>query len=406
MSSGTDRIDSLDVLRGFAILGILIMNIQAFANVSAAYVNPSLAGPLTGSDFWIWLGSHVLAEYKFITIFGALFGAGIVLFAERAEAAGADAHARHRRRMFSLGCIGLAHALLLWYGDILLLYAMIGMIAFHFRNEDTGRLLRIAAVLYLVPVAVAFAMTGGMNLMGEETYQQFVRESWDLKPELIAAEVATYQGSWSGQFSQRAQTLADAYLWMVLTEQGWRVLAIMLVGMAAYRSGLLKGEWPLDAYRRMFLVGAGVGIPLILWGALFNLTHDWEMRYSLYMGRQFNGLGAPLVSLAWISLVIIALKKGWLPGLTTRLRAVGRMALTCYLLTTVICTTLFYGHGLGLFGTMDRAEQWLVVIAVWFVLLTFAPLWLRWFRMGPVEWLWRWASYGRRPPFRTTTPSE
>ena len=400
MNASGERIDTLDVLRGFAILGILIMNIQAFAHVSTGYVNPTLTGPMTGSDFWIWLASHALAEYKFITIFSALFGAGIVLMSQRTEAAGVDPWLRHRRRMLALGAIGLAHATLLWYGDILLLYAIVGMVAFRFRNANVEKLLIWAAVFYLVPMAFAFAMTGVLHLIPQDTYQELVQEMWQLDGSVVAAEIAAYQGSYAEQFSHRIETLAEAYLWMVLTEEGWRTLAMMLAGMAAYRSGLLSGDFPAAGYGRLALVGFGIGVPLALWGAMYNVMHDWEMRQSLYMGRQFNGLAAPLVALGWGGLVVFVLKKGWLNGLMARFRALGKMALTGYLLTTVICTWIFYGYGLGLFGTLNRQGQLVVVLAVWLVLLTAAPLWLRWFRMGPVEWLWRWATYGERPPLR------
>ena len=184
----------------------------------------------------------------------------------------------------------------------------------------------------------------------------------------------------------------------MLTEEGWRVLAMMLTGMALYRAGFFTGEWPLSPYRRLLILGLGIGIPLSQFGVLYNLSHEWEMRKSLYLGRQFNLWAGPLVSMAWASLVMIVVRQWRFPWLLERLGALGRVALSGYLLSSVIGTGLFYGIGLGLFGSVDRSGQMLIVLGIWLLLLVMAPLWLRFFQYGPFEWLWRWATYGERPP--------
>jgi len=390
----TSRIDSLDVLRGFAILGILMMNIQSFAMVATAYVNPTLAGPMTGVDFWMWLAGHVLAEYKFISIFAALFGAGIVLMAERAEAAGVDPWRRHRRRMILLGFIGLLHAVFIWYGDILFLYAVAGLIAFAFRHLSNQRLLLWAAGLYMVPVIVGMLITALIQSLPPDEYQEMVNELWAPTAASMQTEIQAYLGTYSEQLSQRVDTLLEGYLIMLIMEEGWRALAFMLCGMVLYRVGLFTGDWPLERYRRWAMAGFAFGVPLILMGAAYNIYHEWEMVYGISTGRLFNGMAAPAVALGWVCTVIYGLKSGWLPRFADRLRAVGKTALTCYLLTSVLCTAVFYGYGLGLFGQLGRPGQWAVMIAVWAILLTLAPLWLRYFSMGPVEWLWRRGVYG------------
>lgn len=396
----TDRIDSLDVLRGFAILGILVMNIQAFAMISQAYLNPTLGGSMTGMDFWIWVVSHVAFDSKFLALFAALFGAGMVVMAERAEAAGDTPWRLHRRRMGILALIGLIHAYGIWFGDILFIYAVIGVIAFAFRRASIRRLLVFAALFYAVPVIVGLAMTGMFYIMPGDEYDAMVQAYWQPSVEAIAGQQEAYRSGWFGQMAQRVPDAATLHVLALPLEEGWRVLALMLAGMAALKSGLLTGAWSAQRYAAAGLLGAGIGLPIVIAGVVFNQATGWEMKTSLYLGALFNHLGAPLVTLAWVCGALIVLKRGLWPSLLGRLRAVGQTALSCYLLTSVLCVTVFYGHGLGLFGQADRVDQLLIMFAVWAVLLTVAPAWLRRFEMGPVEWLWRWGVKGRKPALR------
>ncbi|TVP51815.1 MAG: DUF418 domain-containing protein [Halomonadaceae bacterium] len=387
------RHDSLDVLRGFAILGILAMNIQGFAMVATAYVNPTLAGSMTGIDFVLWLISHLFAEYKFISIFSALFGAGIVLMAERAELAGVSPRSRHRRRMLLLGAVGLIHGVFIWYGDILFLYGVVGLLAYRFRTMPVPQLLRWALLFYLVPLAAGLLFTLMMAQMPAADYQSMAQDMWQPSAGQLQAEVTAYQGSYGEQLSQRLETLLEGYLLMMVLEEGWRVLALMLAGMAAYRSGLLTGQWQTSTYGRLALAGFALGLPVVLLGVAFNQYHEWEMLYAVYLGRAFNGLAAPVIALAWTCSVIYALKQGWFPAFRQRLQAVGRTALSCYLLTSLLCTGIFYGFGLGLFAELQRPGQWGVMMAVWVILLLLAPWWLRHFPQGPMEWLLRRGVY-------------
>ena len=396
----TDRIDSLDVLRGFAILGILVMNIQAFSMISQAYLNPTLGGTMTGVDFWLWAVSHVAFDSKFLALFAALFGAGIVVMAERADAAGVSPWRQHRRRMGLLALIGLIHAYGIWYGDILFIYAVIGLIAFAFRKASIRRLLTVAALFYAVPIMVGLAMTGLFYTMPGSEYDAMVAAYWQPSAEAIAAQQEAYRSGWLGQMVQRIPDAATLHLLALPLEEGWRVLALMLAGMAALKSGLLTGAWSVRSYARTGLLSAGIGLPIVMAGVVFNQTTGWEMKASLYLGALFNHIGAPLVTLAWVCGALIVLKRGLWAPLLGRLRAVGQTALSCYLLTSVLCVTVFYGHGLGLFGQADRVDQFLVVFAVWAVLLTVAPAWLHRFHMGPVEWLWRWGVKGEKPALR------
>jgi uncharacterized protein len=170
----------------------------------------------------------------------------------------------------------------------------------------------------------------------------------------------------------------------------------MLVCMALYKVGLLTGSLSLRYYRNLAVAGALFGLPLIAYGVHRNFQAHWSGRYSFFTGSQFNYWGSLGVSLAWISLVMIASKTTRLQPLT----AAGRMAFSNYILETVLCTSLFYGHGGGLFARVNRVEEAAVVVAVWAVVLTVSPLWLRHFYFGPLEWLWRSLTYREKEPFR------
>lgn len=174
----------------------------------------------------------------------------------------------------------------------------------------------------------------------------------------------------------------------------WRAGGLMLTGMALLKWRVLTGERARPFYTTLAAVGLACGLPLIAWGLVQNNAAGWTLRV-LFLGAQWNYWGSILVSLGWIGLILTVWRSGAARGFVNRLAAVGRMAFTCYILETLICTTVFYGHGLGLFGTVDRVGQMLVVLAVWAVLLAFAPLWLERFRFGPLEWTWRTLTYGR-----------
>lgn len=396
----SQRIDGLDALRGFAILGILVMNIQAFAMINQAYGNPTLGGTMTGADFWIWAVSHVGFDAKFLALFAALFGAGLVLMAERAEAAGASPWRQHRRRMGILALFGLIHAYAIWYGDILFAYSIIGLIAFAFRNTSAHRLLVFAGLFYLVPVIVALVMTALFTIMPAAELEEIRVTWWQPSAAAIAAQESAYRSGWLGQLAQRGSDAATLQLIALPLEEGWRILAWMLAGMAAFKTGLLTAAWSARRYASVGLLGAGIGIPVAVAGVVFNQTTGWEMETAFYLGALFNHIAAPFITLAWVCALLIVLKSGHAAGVLSRFRAIGRTALSSYILTSLLCTTVFYGHGLGWFGQADRIDQLMVMFAVWAVLLIVAPAWLARFNMGPLEWLWRWGAKGIRPAFR------
>ena len=147
-------------------------------------------------------------------------------------------------------------------------------------------------------------------------------------------------------------------------------------------------------------MGLLIGIPVILFGVVQNFAKNWDIGYSFYLGAQYNYWGSYLIALGWTGLIMLWCQSSRAPALKERMAAVGRTAFSNYILQTVICTAIFYGHGFGYFERVPRTGQILIVFGVYAAQLVIAPLWLRHFRFGPLEWLWRSLTYGKRQPFR------
>jgi uncharacterized protein len=226
-----ERLESLDVLRGFAILGILVMNIQIFGMINAAYANPTSYGDFTGLNRWVWMVSHTFADLKFLTIFSLLFGAGIGLFARKLQAQGKSPAGLHYRRMFWLLIFGLAHAYLLWHGDILVSYALAGAVVFLFRNLRPGWLMVWGSAALLVPFFIFLLCGLSMPWWPAESIAE-AEQGWLPGAEDVAAEVQAFRGSWTGQMASRAtfSLMFQTVIWLIWT--GWRTCGLMLIGMA------------------------------------------------------------------------------------------------------------------------------------------------------------------------------
>ena len=389
----------MDVLRGLAVLGILVMNIQAFSMVGAVYMNPTALGDPTRTDYWIWLLGHVFTDRKFMAIFSMLFGAGIVLMTSRREAAGGSAAGVHYRRMGLLLLIGLLHGYLLWYGDVLYSYAMCGFVVYLFRRWRPVPLLILGLGVTSIASGCSLLSGWSMQFWPPEQIEGLV-EFWSPNAEFIAKETASYRGGWVEQFEHRLPTTIFFQTFLFLIEFLWRAGGVMLIGMGLFKLEVFSAKRSSRFYASLIALAVLVGVPIILYGVYRNEAADWDIRYSFFFGGQFNYWGSLLVSLGWIGLVMLVCKHGLLGRLTRTLGAVGRLALTNYLLQTLICTTIFYGHGLGLYGKLPRLGQISVVASIWVVLLLVSPLWLRYFRFGPAEWLWRSLTYWKSQPMR------
>ncbi|MEL0553870.1 MULTISPECIES: DUF418 domain-containing protein YeiB [Enterobacteriaceae] len=368
-----ERNVTLDFVRGVAILGILLLNINAFGLPKAAYLNPAWSGTITSSDAWTWAILDLFAQVKFLTLFALLFGAGLQMLLPRGKR-------WIQSRLTLLALLGFIHGLFFWDGDILLAYALVGLVTWRMVRDahHLKSLFNTGVVLYLIGVAVLVLL--GL-ISGGTPNRSWVPDAANLQ----------YEQYWKlnggmEAVSNRADLLSDNLL-ALGAQYGWQLAGMMLMGAALMRSGWLKGQFSLSHYRRtgVLLIAAGmaVNIPAIV--AQWHL--DWDPRWCAFLLQAPRELGAPLQTIGYA-----ALAWGFWPWLCQfrlvgAIACVGRMALTNYLLQTLICTTIFYRF--GLFMQFDRLHLLALVLPVWAINITFSLMWLRYFRQGPVEWLWR-----------------
>ncbi len=394
-----ERILSLDVLRGIAVLGILIMNVQSFSMIMAAYINPTAYGDLTGINKWVWVISHTLADQKFMSIFSILFGAGVILFIERALAKNNKAGRLHYWRNFLLLIFGLMHAYLIWYGDILVAYALCGFFVYLFRKKRPVNLLIISGISFIIPVLIYLMMGASIQHWPEASYKSTL-ESWLPSMEKINHEISMMQGSWSEQMEIRVPSSIFMQTALFFMQVFWRVTSMMLLGMALYKSGVLSAERSKKFYVKMAVIGLVIGYAIVGLGVCKNFEMNWLMDYSMFVGSQFNYVGSVAIALGYISLVMLICKSEGFKRFKALFAKAGKMAFSNYILMSIIGLLLFTGTGLGLYGEVDRLTQLFFVIGIWVFVLILSHFWLKYFKFGPIEWLWRSLTYRKRQPFR------
>jgi uncharacterized protein len=368
------RIATLDCARGIAILGILLMNISAFGLPKAAYLNPAYLGIPPARDAWTWALLDLFAQAKFLAMFALLFGAGLQLLLHRGKV-------WIRARLSWLVLFGLGHAVFLWDGDILLAYGLIGLVCWRMIRDakDTITLLKTGAVLYAIGIAVLLLL----GLISHAEPGSFWQPG--------AAELQ-YEKFWKLQGGMEAWRsrldLLSSSLLAIGAQYGWQLAGLMLFGAGLMRSGWLRNRYTPAHYRRLAAWLIPLSLLIQLPGVALQWHLNWDYRWSGFLLQVPRELGASLQAMGYLALVY-----GFWPTfsrwrISHWLTQVGRMALSNYLLQTLICTTLFYRF--GLYQQFDRLQLLAFVPLVWLVNLLFSNLWLRHFKQGPMEWLWRW----------------
>ncbi|SEO78793.1 uncharacterized protein SAMN04488052_10311 [Aquisalimonas asiatica] len=380
----------LDVLRGVAVLGILLMNIQSFGRLSSEYLNPKALGDPPTLDWIVWVVNHVVADEKFITMLTILFGAGIVIMANASKESAAAFEQRYRRRMAWLFVFGLAHGLLLWPGDILAAYAICGAIALQFRQRSPVELVWFSLLLFATATVLWMLFSVGLVfLLPMDWVGYLATHYWTPTADVVYAEVDRLTFNWVSTVGERAVDALSAQAWMLASDRIWRMLAMMLLGMALMKVGFLPGQWSLASYKRVAIGGLIVGVPVVLAGVWFNEAVNWDFRYSMFLGRIANHWASIAIALAWIAIVILVVRQSLFRTATGALEAVGRLAMTNYLGQSILCVGIFYGIGLGLFSRFGYLELLGVVAVVWAIQIAFSIIWRQYHAMGPFESLWR-----------------
>ena len=403
-----ERHVALDALRGVAVMGIVLMNIIAFAMPEGAYSNPIAYGGDTYVDLASWAIAFVLVDGKMRALFSFLFGASILLVVERARGAGRNGSKVHAARMAVLFVIGALHFTLLWWGDILHHYALVGLFALAFIQASQRTLVTLAVAAFAVTIALDIPTAVYM----EALERQATSGAGDTSAEIVWASVtdrigvpspAALVGQFDAVLAPYSQVVAHRLTGELsrvlggLFDFGLETLGLMLLGMWALRSGFVTGTWDPDRYRRVMTICYAIGLPPLVALA----ANSWRSEFdplTVYLASQLYAAPfRPVVMLGHAAAVLFLIARS---GPPERLVAVGRVAFTNYLATSIVMTTLFYGYGLGLFGDLSRAEAYLVALAAALLMLAWSKPWLDRYRHGPAEWLWRSLSRWERQPMR------
>ena len=411
-SSAAERLPVIDQLRGFAIFGILVVNTFYFFHPFFAH---QLGEAAAGAD----RAAHFLITFlfvgKFYTLFSFLFGLGIHIQMSRAQARGARFVPTYLRRLLVLAAIGLGHGVLLWIGDILLLYAGTGLVTLWLFRRRSPRTLKVWAIVLVTGLVLVFGL-GVAALQAarlappesgtwEQIEQQFAASARKID-EIVARDYEIYG---AGSFAEITRARWDDYLELVLGKVGlWMfpsVLAMFLLGLRAGKLGWFSpGEQQIARMRRMLRWALPLGLLLNFYVAATGFEQS-RMGLEVLTWKTFFQItaltyGSICLALSWVALMILAGRAGIASGLRAALAPVGRMALSNYLLQSVVMTTLAYGYGFGLFGRVGLAQGLVLTVAVFALQVPLSRWWLGRFRFGPAEWLWRSLTYGRLQPMR------
>lgn len=418
-----ERWFAVDALRGLAVLGILVMNIPFFGVLPVYAMNPTLPEGASGWNQVFSAVSHVFFEGKMRALFSMLFGAGVILLTSRAERRGDGANAAdvYYRRTIWLMIMGLLHAYFLWDGDILFWYGVLGLLLYPFRKLSGTTLFIAGVVLTSLMMLQAVYQhhqfrtreadakeaerraAAGKALTDEQTA---AREFWTARqrrlrpptPREVEKRVKEFQDGYFEIFKRRASQLLATHGSGLYQMGVPDVLGFMVLGMGLLKLGVLTASRSTRFYALLTVCGYGLGLPLSAYEGQLLADHNYLRSPDLLSFHLTYNSDRLLIALGHVGLLMTVIQIGLLRRLTNSLAAVGQMALTNYLTQSAICTTLFYGYGFGLYGQLQLYELTYVVLAVWALQLILSPVWLRYFRFGPMEWLWRSLTYVRVQP--------
>ena len=419
----SERIAAMDTIRGISLFGILLMNITGFG-LYKAYFDPNNNGGATGLNLTVWWMNMLFFEGTMRGMFSMLFGAGILLFTGRAilnQQSNAVTDTFFRRLLWMI-LFGVIHCyLLLWDGEILYCYGIVGMFAFSFRHLKPKHLIIGAALILMVSTAFSvreyykykttYAQSTAAKIKeanGEtlSKEQKLSIEKWDAieneekvtAVQLQAEMTAREKGYWSIVMHKLPvnQYMQTSFLYFI---NFWDTLAMMLWGMAFFKLGILNASKSNKFYALMAVIGYGIGITI----NYFETAHIVNSNFSIisfyenFLTYQFGRIPT---TCGHIALIMLFVKSGFLPWLQKSLAAVGQMAFTNYIMHSIICNIIFLGYGFSMYGKMQRYELYYIVASIWIVQLIVSPIWLKYFRFGPLEWMWRSLTYWKKQPFK------
>ncbi|MFC5412508.1 DUF418 domain-containing protein [Larkinella bovis] len=423
-----ERIQSIDVIRGVALLGILMMNIPYFG-LPEGMLNTLKFDHAGDTNFVTHQIIDIAFSGKMRALFSMLFGAGVILLTTRKEhSAGLSVADIYYRRILWMILFGVLDAyVLLWTGDILYAYGICGLFLFPFRKL-APRYLILASLVCFGFLMVKSTWRFLEMKQKREAYQQVValekqkkkltdeqkadKEAWEgivknTKPDQkkIDEEIRKVRSGYVGAWTYYQPVNNEIQSRVMYNSYFWDAGGMMLLGMALFKLGVFTGRLRRRTYLGLVLVGYGIGLPLG-WLAHQRMLEahvnfaQYVDTYSFSLARTTYDIRRVVVALGHVGLIMLVYQSGWLRWLTTALGAVGQMAFTNYVMQTLICTFIFFGYGLGYFAKLTYYELYYVVAGVWVFQLALSPVWLRYFYFGPLEWAWRSLTYWKRQAFR------
>jgi uncharacterized protein len=426
-----DRIKSIDTIRGFALLGILLMNIPGFAFgfLEGNLFNDISLGPHSGYDYLTLKGVEIFFNGTMRGLFSMLFGAGMLLFMmNKKEAPGqASVAVYYYRRLLWLVLFGLINAfVLLWFGDILFYYGLFGMLLFAFRKLAPKWLLILGlACISFAMIKSAWSWSEQRNIRANYLEAQIAKkEKKTLTDEQKQAEsiwsqwttprqksdtaennknIRIMQSGYIGIFKELRPQTSGFEVYLTYSEI-WDMLSMMFIGMALLGWGFFTNKLSTQTYVLWLIVGYGIGIPFGFF--LFNNSYYFYPSFAQRIEHWrldpyiFGEVRRLLITIGHASLIMLTIRLNIVPWLMRALAAVGQMAFTNYLMQSIICTFFFFGYGFGYFGKLHLHQIYYVVAAVWIFQLIFSSIWLRYFRFGPFEWVWRSLTYWKKQPMK------
>lgn len=405
----TERVQIVDILRGFALFGILFVNMTLFRLPFQTILLPADASASWHDQAGMWL-IHFLGESKFYSLFSLLFGLGLTLLMDRIEARGAKFVPLYARRLLILLGFGLIHAFLIWIGDILVLYALLGFPLILFRKAKPRTLLTWAIILLILPLLLTVVPTALIELGRSipEGAVQIDQAFADAEAGYVADVARANQVYSNGTFAEITSQRAYDYSTMGLGSffvLGFNVLAMFLLGVWFGKQKIFQN---IEANRPFFLKllfwGLLLGIPgYAIYATMIPPLSRFEPSWTLTLATIAQSIGAPMLSLAYVSIfALLAVSPSWGKRISV-LAPVGQMALTNYLTQSIVCTLIFYGYGLGLFGKVGSIAGIGLTILIYLIQIPLSHWWMKRFQYGPAEWLWRSLTYLKPQPMRRLT---
>lgn len=395
--AANERVDLIDVIRGMALFGILAANIRGFAGPAATYFMPHLFWPAL-QDRFAQAFVDAFIQGKFITIFAVLFGVGFGVQVERSLSRSGKFNRTWARRCLVLLLFGLVHGLAIWFGDILLVYALTGFLLLLFKRRQDKTLIIWAICLFLLPMLLATLVFLASQLGAAPPGP---------KPPSAAALQKTDElfsnGSWMGIERERMHD-AVAHNWGFTPFFMWHVLALFLIGLVLWRKGFFRpSPESLPRYRKI----VAIALPFGVVGNITIVALKWKYGFGpmpasplAYGAALLGAIAVPALSLAYVCIVVLLFHDPRWRARIDRFGAVGRTAFSNYILQSVIGTLIFYSYGLGFFGDVGPAVLLPMTVAIFAIQVVLSRWWLARYRFGPLEWVWRKLTYGGRLPMR------